>query len=219
MRSPPPPRLGAGVRGLVTDAARLDGVDPGGQDFGDRLGLGVRLRLPSGQCDRGAYRDRRGRSSSVSSKGSTPPHPWSGTCTPASGATPCKRCPTPSTARRIPPRSSGRAGVVAVNTGAGELAFDVSIPPPTEVGTRRHFGTTDVGVFPARVGGRSVLHWNYALTSAWAAAWRMDHVLAPARARAAARTPTVRPVGARRSNPARPSRSPCRQRLTSESAA
>ncbi|MCY4002424.1 MAG: hypothetical protein OXF33_01760 [Rhodospirillales bacterium] len=109
--------------------------------------------------------------------------------------------------------------MVAVNTGARELALDVSIPPSTEGETRRHFGTTDVGGSSARVGGRSVLHWNYALTSAQAAAWRMDHVLAPVRARAAARTPTVRPVGARRSNPARPSRSPCRQRLTSESAA
>ena len=115
-----------------------------------------------------AHRDRRGRSSSVSGKGSTPPYPWLGTCTPASGATPCKRCPTPSTARRIPPGSSGRAGVVAVNTSGRELALDVSIPPPTEGETRRHFGTTDVGVFPARVGGRSVVRWNYALTSAQA---------------------------------------------------
>ena len=70
--------------------------------------------------------------------------------------------------------------MVAVNTSARELALDVSIPPPTEGETRRHFGTTDVGVFPARVGGRSVVRWNYALTSAQAAAWRMDHVLAGA---------------------------------------
>ena len=50
MRSPPPPGSGAGVHGVVVDAARLDGIDSGGQDLGNRLGLSVLLRLPSGQA-------------------------------------------------------------------------------------------------------------------------------------------------------------------------
>ena len=98
-------------------------------------------------------------------------------------------------------RPGERGCVVAVNATGRALAVDVSLPPPAQGETRRHFRPGEGGAFPYCVEPRSVHRLTYGLTGEWARAWHVAHTLVltpetPAKCRkrssASARSPSGR---------------------------
>ena len=72
----------------------------------------------------------------------------------------------------------GEAGcIVAVNPRQRPLAVDVSIPPPAQGETRKHFRTGPGASFPACIAPRSAIRFRYQLIGEWATAWHVDHTL------------------------------------------
>ena len=74
-------------------------------------------------------------------------------------------------------RPGERGCLVAVNTKGRPLALDVSIPPPAEGETRRHFRHTGTGTFPLCAAPHSARRWSYGLIGAWATAWHVAHTV------------------------------------------
>ena len=74
-------------------------------------------------------------------------------------------------------RPGEAACIVAVNPRQRPLAVDVTIPPPAEGETRKHFRTGTGASFPACIAPQSAIRWRYQLIGEWATAWHVDHTL------------------------------------------
>ena len=74
-------------------------------------------------------------------------------------------------------RPGERGCLVAVNTTQRPLALDVSIPPPAEGETRKHFRHSDTGTFPLCSAPRSARRWTYGLIGEWGTAWHVAHTV------------------------------------------
>ena len=74
-------------------------------------------------------------------------------------------------------RPGERGCLVAVNTTGQALAIDVSIPPPAQGETRKHFRHSETGTFPLCTAPRSARRWSYGLTREWATAWHVAHTV------------------------------------------